>query len=289
MRNFLYRCSGAAIIALLANSAPAADLLTTLQAEAPPPAQDFIVESNNQIIAEFVEAHLDYSEYAGAYGTLPGLLDTEKGWVPGFGAKLSVMNSAFVNNAYFEAEFTRSQSRTAYEGGVIGGCGYGCVLKDDEAIFTDFHNRYGQGFEVQPDFMITPYVEWGYHRWNRAVNAGETYDNYYVGAGGMAQYSPLSRLVLSANAMIGATVGSWIDVNAITGFAPAWSDKLGNSLTYDIGGSADYGVTRSLHVTAGLDYAYFKYGASPLQPSGFFEPRSATGMTTAKLGLGYAF
>lgn len=289
MHNFLYRCGGAAMLALLVNSAPAADLLTGPPTLKGAPAENFIVESNNQIIAEFVDAHLDYAEDGGAYGTLARLLDTEKGWVPGFGVKLSVMNSVFLDNAYFEAEFTRSQARTAYEGGIIGGCGYGCVSNNDGAIFTDFHNRYGEGFALQPDFMLTPYVEWGYHRWNRSVNAGEIYDDYYVGAGGMAQYAPLSRLVLSANAMIGGTVASRIDVNAVTGLAPAWSDKLGNSLTYNIGGSADYGVTRSLHVNAGVDYTSFKYGPSPLQTSGFFEPRSTTGVTTVKLGLGYAF
>jgi hypothetical protein len=243
-----------------------------------------IIASNNQITLQFVDTYLNYLETGGDYGTAPGPLDSEKGWVPGFGVKASVMKNWLFGNDYLEAEFSRSVGNTGYVGSLLGGV-FGSVVMPDGATFTDFDFRWGRGFAVQSNSMITPYVELGYHQWIRAVNLGETYTNEYAGLGVMAQYAPVSRLVLSANGMVGGTFNSHIDVAGPFGF----SDSLGNSVLYKLALSSDYAVTKSLHVSASVDYTDFSYGASPLQPSGFFEPHSTTGITTVKVGVGFAY
>ena len=276
MKKFIL--AGVSLVAWgFASGATAADRIM-----APPP--NDIIASNNQIIAEFVGTDLDYAEHGGDYGTPTGLLDTEKGWVPGFGLKVSVMGNLWLGNDYLEAEFSRSDGHTRYVGSLIGGL-FGSVKGNDGATFTDLDARYGKGYALRTNFMITPYAELGYHKWDREVNQGETYTNFYVGAGALVQWSPVSRLVLSANAMIGTTFSSHIDVAGPFGF----SDSLGNSAIYKLGVGVDYAMTTHLHLSTGLDYTDFKYGASPLQSSGFFEPHSTTKITALKVGIGYAF
>jgi hypothetical protein len=88
--------------------------------------------------------------------------------------------------------------------------------------------------------------------------------------------------VLSANAMIGTTVGSNIDVVGV------FSGPLGNSALYRAGVSADYALVQNLHGNVGVDHTSFDYGISAVY-GGYFEPDSTTNYTTVRIGLGYAF
>ena len=267
---FGYSCS--------ANAADASIYMDSVQPSA-------IVQSNNQIILEFVGPYLDYLEKGGDYGTPTGKLDSERGFVPGFGLKASLMNDWFFGNDYFEAEFSQSSGSTHYIGAFIGGGPYGSVKTNNGATFTDLNFRYGKGFAIQSDFMITPFAEAGYHKWVRKVNLGETYTNNYVGGGVLLQYSPFDSVVLSANAMVGETFSSHINVAGSFGFSAA----LGNSLVYKLGVSGDYAVTSYMHASLGVEYSSFKYGASALQPSFFYEPHSTSNVATVKAGIGFTF
>lgn len=244
-----------------------------------------IIDSNNQVALRFIGTYLDYSEYGGDYGTPTGLLDTERGWVPGVGIKASVMKNLLLGNDYLAAEFSWNKGHTHYVGAYIGGGPYGSVVGNDGATFVDFDVKYGKGFSLQSGLMLTPYATVGYHHWDRAVNQGETYSHGYAGGGAMLQYAATDRLVLTADGMIGGTFGSHINVAGPTGFSAA----LGNSMTYKLGLSADYALTRQLHMSAGVDYTDFKYGASALQPSLYYEPHSTSHVTTFNIGIGYAF
>lgn len=139
---------------------------------------------------------------------------------------------------------------------------------------------------------MTPYVEVGHHTWDRGVNYGETYRNNWLGLGVLGQYSPVTNFVLSANAMMGQTYGSYITVNGGGGLN-GFSGSLGNSSQHNFGISGDYAFTKSLHANITIDYTSFSYGISEIYPVGGgyvgWEPSSETNYTITEVGLGYAF
>ncbi len=257
-----------------------------------------IKASNNQIGIQVMSTHVDYTETGnGLLGTTTGVADTETGNVHGYALSLSVMKdlsamkNSWLENDYFEAEYDHSSGNTNYTGSLIGGV-YGSVVSTSSATLINYNARYGKGFIVNDKFMLTPYFELGHHSWDRGVNAGESYTHNYYGIGGLAQFSPVGKLVFSANAMLGSTFSSTITVNDFGG-PNGFSGRLDNSTLYKVGVSGDYAFTQKFHGNVAVDYTGFKYGISALYPvgTGFveWEPSSTTYYTTVKLGLGYAF
>lgn len=250
-----------------------------------------IKASNNQVGIQATSTHVDYTETGnGMLGSSTGTQDTENGNVPGFALSLSVMKDWWLGNDYLELGYSRNKGDTNYVGGAAdGSTPYGSIVGQDGAVIEDYHLRYGKGFVFGNQVMLTPYFEIGHHSWDRSVNAGETYANRYYGIGVLGQYSPVRKLVLTANLFGGGTYGSNIDVSGAGGF----SGSLGNSGLFKAGLAADYAFTQHLHGNVGVDYTSFKYGMSALYPQGngyaSFEPDSTTNYTTLKIGLGYAF
>ena len=288
--------------------------LTTTQAFADINA---IKASNNQIGIQYVNTNIDYTE------TLPDgtKADTENGHVPGFGLSVTVMKDLFFGNDYFQAQFSRLNGSTDYVGsnsapGFLSGPleAYGSLSQSDSAQITDFSARYGKGFEVNDQVLITPYAEIGHHEWKRGLgnkciyasiancSASESYENSYWGLGAMAQISPISKLVITANAFVGRTISSSISGEGVSSLVAVsyptssfGAQSLGNSTLYKIGASADYAFTKEVHGNIGVDYLSFDYGKSdlfssnPLIPPFVYEPDSKTRYITIKVGLGYAF
>ncbi|HEY5995143.1 MAG TPA: hypothetical protein VIU46_11170 [Gallionellaceae bacterium] len=249
-----------------------------------------ILASNNQVAVQFVATHVDYKEIGNGFlGTSTELLDTEHGPVPGVALSITVMEAP--ENLYFRAEYDHSSGHTHYVGSYIGGT-YGSVVGITGVTMSNYGARIGMGFGVHSHFMLTPYLEMGGHEWSRQVNYGETYVHSHLGAGLLAQFSPGAKLVLSADAMRGRTIGSYIHVNSgplMKGF----SGPLGNSAIYRIGIAADYAFSPNIHGNISMDYMHFKYGMSAAYSVGggfvAWEPDSKTWYTTTKLGLGIAF
>lgn len=248
--------------------------------------------SNNQIGIQFITTNVDYTETGnGIMGTQTGTLDTEKGSVPGYALSISTMQDLWLGNDYIEAENDYSSGTTNYTGALCtpaGVCGaYGSYVGTSGAILINYSARYGKGLIVNGEFMLTPYIEIGSHEWDRGVNWGENYTHNYYGVGALGQYSPVSKLVFSANAMIGSTFGSYIAVNG------SFSGGLGRSTLYRVGVATDYVFAQNLHWNIGVDYMSFNYGISAVYPVGggvfAWEPDSKTNYTTIKIGLGYTF
>ena len=274
---------------------------------------DAIKASNKQIGVQYVSTNVDYTE------KVDGLIaDTEKGQIPGFGLSISMMKDLFFGNDYFYASFTRLNGDTRYTGSsyvdavyptfYVPGQ-YGTLQRSDSFQATDFTARYGKGIEFNQTFLMTPYVEAGYHEWHRGIGkspidtygstpiTSEKYTNGHFGVGLMGQLSPISNLVLTANALVGRTIGADILVKG-AGTSPSTastgSQGLGNSTIYRFGVSADYAFTEKVHGNIGVDYTSFDYGKSnDFIPSNtntaIYEPNSESSYTTIKLGVGYAF
>lgn len=246
-----------------------------------------IKASNNQIGIQTISTNVDYTETGnGIFGTPTGTLDTETGGVRGYALSISTMKDWRLGNDYFEAEYNHSSGNTTYTGAFQGGV-FGSVVGTSSATLINYSARYGKGFIVKNEFMLTPYAEFGGHEWDRGANYGETYTHNYLGLGALGQYSPVSKLVLSGNAMIGSTFGSYITING------AFSGALGDSTLYKFGVAADYAFAQNLHGNVGVDYMSFNYGISAVYHVGggfvAWEPDSKTNYTTVKIGLGYAF
>jgi len=254
-----------------------------------------IVASNNQFGIQSISTNVDYTETGnGIFGTQTGTLDTETRYVRGFALSISTMQGP--DNDYIQARYDHSSGYTNYTGALCtpsGGCGpYGSYVGTSSAMLANYSARFGKGYAVQDQFMLTPYAEIGHHEWDRGVNYGETYTHFYAGIGVLGQYSPVSKLVLSANAMLGSTFRSYITVNSGPGLN-GFSAPLGNSALYKFGVSADYAFTEHFHGNIAADYLSFRYGMSAAYPVGggfvAWEPDSKTNYTTIKFGLGYAF
>ncbi|MCH9742039.1 MAG: hypothetical protein K0U21_02410 [Proteobacteria bacterium] len=254
-----------------------------------------IKSANNQVSLKAISTDFDYTETGdGRLGTKTGTLDTETGGVPGYMLSASIAKDLLFKNDYLGIDFSKTDGHTNYVGSYQGG-NYGDVRTTSGAKTTDFSVRYGKSYEVSHSSSLTPYAELGYHEWIRGVNSGETYTHKHYGLGVLAQFAPVSKLVLSANAMIGNTFDSNISINAIDTRYAAFSEGLGNSTITKFGIAADYAFTKNFHGTAGINRTNFEYGAGATVANtgtsggSYWEPASKTTLTNIELGLGYAF
>ncbi len=249
-----------------------------------------ILSANNQLGAQYISTNVDYTETGnGLYGTPTGTLDTEKGNVSGYALSLSIMRNWWLGNDYLKLGYSHNNGDTSYVGQSISSTTntYGSITGTDGAKIEDYYVRYGKGFSTSENTMLTPYFELGHHSWDRNINYGETYTNRWYGIGLLGDYTPVHKLTLSADLMVGNNYGSYINV------VDAFAGSLGNSSVYKVGVAADYAFTRNFHANLGVDYTSFKYGASAVYPVGYgyvgWEPDSTTHYTTARVGVGYSF
>ncbi len=261
-------------------------LLSTISAGAFADVSD-IRASNNEVGIQFRSTNVNYKETGnGQLGTSTGTLDTESGRVSGYALSVSTMRNLWLGNDYVALEYDRASGNTNYAGALQGGT-FGSVVSTSTAEIIDYSMRYGKGFIVGKQLMLTPYLELGSHEWDRGVNLGETYNHDYYGIGALCQFSPIGKLVLSANALLGSTFKSNVDV------VGAFSGPLGNSRLYKAGLGADYAFTKHFHGSIGVDYVHFNYGISSIYPIGgglvAWEPDSKTTYTMAKIGLDFGF
>ncbi|MFA6901531.1 MAG: hypothetical protein WC236_00460 [Gallionellaceae bacterium] len=251
-----------------------------------------IKASNNLIGLRAMSTYVDYTETGnGLLGTQTGILDTETGPVAGLAFSVSRMRDLWLGNDYLEFSFDYSSGYTKYTGSYQGGT-YGSVVTTSRAVLSNLSARYGRGTILHEKFMLTPYAELARHEWYRGVNYGEIYSHYHFAIGVLGQYSPVRRLVLTANAMLGNTFSSYISV-ASSPSSNGFAGSLGNSPLYKAGLAADYAFTRNLHGNIGIEHMRFNYGISGIYDVGggyvAWEPDSETKYSIVKLGLGYAF
>ena len=281
----------------------AADLPSRSAPPAPPQfapvpifVQNAILGVNNQFRLDFADRYLDYGEHGNVkQGEAPGLIDSERGWIPGLTASVSVMRDVVVSNAYFEGAVSWNDGQSRYAGSFSGlPQAYGDLKQSHDAEMADVDLRFGKGFALAPWAMLTPYVGVGAHDWVRDSSKSEggykeEYRNGYAGAGLMLQMSPFSQFVVSASGLVGSTFAPSLRATRLPGGIAPFSVDLGKSAIYKLGLSGDYALTERFHVNAGVDYTNFDYGESKTLGNGLFEPDSRTSDTRLKVGFGYAY
>lgn len=279
--------SSAALLAT-GGAASAADMLVKTPLDARAWINPILI-ANTQVGLGLIVQRFDYNE---STASIPHL-DSERGFVPGLQATVSAMAPvADVSNVYVMGRFTWLNGRTEYSAVA------GPVTSDRSgADVRDVEVRFGKGFDIATSWMLTPYLGAGYRSWERngsnrlgPFGYREIYQHGYVGAGLLLQWAATDRLVLSGSGLLGTTLSPRMAASFNGGAAITPEDyTLGSSTLTMAGLSADYAITPEWHANAGVDYLDFRYGASPVSATGYYEPDSRTSNWSVKAGFGYSF
>lgn len=245
-----------------------------------------ILSADNNISAAFNDTNMNYQENI---TKMPA--DSETGFMPGFTLGTSFLGSVYgVSNLYADIHYTRDSGAIAYKGSLNTGAVYNTT---DNSTTNRVVGRVGVAFPVASNVVLTPYVAGGYQEWNRNLTGqygySENYSSGLVGVGGLAQYSPMNHVVLTANANIEAIVGGGMTPSNV----PLYGNTLGTasfqtSGEENLGVSANYEFAPSWSVFAGLKYTHFTYTGGALL-HGAVEPSSATNLFGVTTGIAYNF
>jgi hypothetical protein len=223
-----------------------------------------------------------------AFYTGTGYEDYESGGLNGGGLGLSWMSNDLW---YFHGEWSGVEGQVNYTGFDQGG---NPVNATSRATVQDYDLKFGKGFSAGQDWMFTPYISFGGRYWVRELGLGtpydyvESYKHYYWALGGMVQYSPLERVVITGDGAVGRTFSPTIN-------SPQFqlnNTPLGSGPVIKLALDADYRVVGALHVFTGVDYMYFNYGQSGIQVGNGFEvlePFSHTEVYTVTMGIRVGF
>jgi hypothetical protein len=268
------RCRALALAAVIATGAAGAAWADTLD----------IRKADNGVSLDLGAAYLDYGEtFAGT------TLDTEKGWLPtvGLGVGMLAFPNALIPNLYVHLDARASFGSTHYNGALCDAFGNCTPYQSttDDAIATGAL-QLGRGFELGRSVMLTPFVELGYRYWGRDLTGiggyYEDYSNWDAMGGLLAQLSPMPRWVLSFSGAAGSTFGANLK-------ALGENFSLGSEPTWRLQAKAGYRVTERIELTATAEYQSLRYGASPIDANGFFEPDSTTHQTSLLIGAVWHF
>lgn len=243
-----------------------------------------IERANNQVNVWFGKLRQDYKEFNdGTSPTLPAILDSESGTVPG----ITIDGGAFVKGGYIWLRQAHWKGETTYDGYI----GTTPAKTTTDNVMSEGLMKGGYLFHAGEGFRVGPVLEFGMLLWNRQIGRGTTsaveedYRHFYYGLGLLGLYGITDDLSLKFEGTWGKTFGATIT-------APQFDfqdEKLGRETTIRGGLVADYRLTGSLHVMAGAETLQFGYGTSKVNSSGNFEPRSDTRRLSYKVGLGYSF
>ena len=141
--------------------------------------------------------------------------------------------------------------------------------------------KVGKGFILGQSVVATPYFNFGYRYWERDLGNDqmEYYHHYAVLGGGMVQYSPIDKVVLSAYGATGMTFGGQMRMGGV-------DYDLGSAAEYKLGAKIGYTFTERLEVFTSLDFDHFRYVKSDVK-AGIYEPSSFTSDTAVRVGIAY--
>ncbi len=251
-----------------------------------------VIQANREIGVSFDSSYIAYNEYEDG-----GVLDSEHGWVPGFGVKVTeVFDALEVKNLLVGAtyDFNRGTStHTNAPGSPTSPVGF---RSNDLSFWV------GKGFLLKPKFLLTAEPEAEYREWLRLLPNGrfDTREDYTFWAPGFAlgaSYNPWSSLVIHAKTGFEYTVSP---VNAAGGNpnaaipVPPANMILRPHALWQFAGGGDWAFTRAIHAYADASYSRFGFGRSPNYYYGdgtsyHDEPSSVTNLTRVDAGVAWSF
>ena len=238
-----------------------------------------ITRDLNAVSAGVTGSNFNYSE---AVPAVYGASDAETGIVPGFRVGLSgTYDAPLLGQMYTGLTYNQSGGNIGYR--------WGSVRTLDSASFYNVGATVGKPYFLARDIAVMPYVNGGYHQWNRNLQGtggyNEVYSNEYAGIGVKGFYAVNRRVVLGAHAGFDAVLGGGVDAylqrtRLHAGFKTSGEETLGLSINYAVrpgwGLYADAGYTH-LNYTGGSIF----YGGQTIG----FEPASQTNVVGVGLGV----
>ncbi|WP_338421330.1 hypothetical protein [Acetobacter conturbans] len=258
-----------------------------------------VVQVNREIGLSMTGAWSNYKEKPLWAGPSTGY-DRETGWVPGFQFDASDMFDMYeIDHVFLALHFALGDGNVGYNGSIWNLAGGIAPYKtSSHRLTTDSRIEIGKGFMVNNSFMITPTIVGGYWSWNRDIKGGEgvassseAYGGFLAGIMVHLDYAITDAFVLRGQLGWTELLGSRMDAAGTNGTfhlrpRPEWSAAL----------DFDYRISHSIHLIAGVRYAYYSFGRSQSQlqhdgpfPYSLYEPSSWTNGVTMHTGLAYAF
>jgi hypothetical protein len=257
-----------------------------------------VVHANQEVGVSFSPSYIAYSEYSNGV-----VLDSEHGWIPGFGVKAAaVFNALKITHllAGTTYDFNKGTSNhCCLPLNVNGGISltYAAPFKSNDLLFW-----LGKGFLPTRQLLLTVQGESEYREWLRQLPAAalDTRENYTFWAPGFAlgaSYSPSSSLTIKGKVGFGYTVAP---ANAGGGNpnapipVPPVTMILGSHPLWRLGGGEDWAITRVIHAYANTDYSRFGFGRSINYyyddgNQSHHEPSSVTHLVRVNVGLAWSF
>ncbi len=249
-----------------------------------------IEQVNNSLNIGFNENLLNYQEH------LPSPSDTESGWMPGFTVGYSYMGNLLgVNNLYLSARNKYNSGSINYKGALQTYNGPIPYDTTDKATTETFGFRFGKGFELASNQMLTPYVGIGYYHWNRHLEGIggyiEDYHNWYTSVGVKYQYALSNHVVLNTADSFGVVYGGGLRIHDLPGISGTFHTRgFGSTARERISVGADYLFSHNLYGFANISYTHFNYTGAPVDGiPGAYEPFSSTNRFGIGVGVGYSF
>lgn len=270
--------------------------------------EEAILSVNNSVGLFLVpDQNVNYVEPNGSLtncvngGSCANYSDEESGGLFGDGFSLSYMSQKMKLYAHLSYQF--ASGHLNYNGATQGGTP---VQATSGARIGDWNFKFGKGFSLTEDdrLLLTPYLEFGTHFWQRdlglgtAGQFGEDYQNDYLDAGAMLQYVPPIHilhkhdLVFSGDAGIGETMSPNITVPSANPPMPS-NAALGQEPFIRLGLEADWHALSAMWVFVGYHYTYFSYFPSQIYNNpvngAVEEPASFTNYNTYTVGVKIPF
>lgn len=241
-----------------------------------------IVAANRALSVSLGAVNQNYRELKGN----GSVFDKENGTIPRIGVEYSLMGQEKPLLFYIGMDYAKGD--TSYKGAVQNLLTGVSTPYDSSTGNEMLDLRVGLGYAFGfGRFAFIPGFEYGFSSWQRHLNHGNPpgYDESYAHghvAGTLSAQVALGKTVLRADVAYGQTLAPRMDTGGtlyVLGTKP-WSR---------IGLGVDYAVKASLHAGARVAYTQFKYGASPVNAAGFYEPNSKTQHTTFDFVVSYNF
>ncbi|MHB1666061.1 hypothetical protein [Thiomonas sp.] len=258
----------------------------------PMTAQADVIGVNNEVGISINGLLQKYQEISN--GTVP---DSESGVIPGAGIKVSVMHDVFgISHVYAAVSYRYDLGSASYHGGYQNGSGNQVPLNSSSYYhIQNIKVRVGKGFLLNDNFLVTPYLQFEHHNWDREVagvgavmGAHEDYRFDAAGFGVKGDVQVMPRLVLTADVNASETLDSSMRFHAEGGI-PGMNFSLGNRPVLGASVGADYRIDGPLHVYTKLAVERFGFAASEVNPMGYQEPTSRTTQISADVGIAYQF
>jgi hypothetical protein len=233
-----------------------------------------------------------------------------------FGLQTSV-DYVKANSVYFGIGFRYGGGQTNYRGGQqVDGENISYKGKTDNQ-FLNLEGRLGYTFQAgqkKHRFLVSPFVAFGYHQWNRDISSdatgpsgpfptvditSEKYSWGYVGPGFHAEYKVSRKFTIGLNAKLMFMLGGNIDLEVQNGglVVDQGSGKLGNDLQYEIELPLTYSLVENSKNAIDLKFTpyYRSQDIARGQPfalssgGGVVEPASTTSVYGATVGVQFRF